>query len=1062
MRNDHAPDGERSGADERSSLAAAPIIEGYTIERELGRGGEAIVYLARDHAADRKVAIKVLRAELGASIQSERFAREIAILSGLVHPNILPLLDAGRAGEFQYYVSPYVDGESLRAHLRREGQLPIPEALRITREVAHAIDFVWRRGRLVHRDIKPENILLADGHVYIADFGVARTWSLADQGRLTVTGLAVGTLAYMSPEQAGGEDRVDGRSDIYSLGCVLYELLAGSPPFSASTPQHLIRQHLAAPVPSLRIVRSTVSSEIEAIVMRALEKTPADRFATARDFADALGGVRSVRERHRWTGRYAGAAAGVLIAVAGGSLIANGGGDRDDEARTLSAIAAGADTNRYAVIALNGDSSTRVGSVPVDEMVRDAVKYWRDISVADHLQVRTVVAQRSSSPTEADARAVAANFGAGRFIRLHFASSADSIRIDAALVNTATDSVMSDSAVHVPRERAGAEPRIRKLVDHLLLQGLATPPRAGAPLASRSLRARQAYLRGHAALDAWDFDGMSRGFSAAVRDDPGFVQAHIWAAQLAFWAGPRGFPWQLRMTPLQDRRPPLASADSLRLEALLAVEAGALDRACPIFERLIALDRAEFTSHYSLGRCLQVDDAVIRDPASPTGWRFRTSSHRALDSFEMAFRLHPATYRGLAPGGSAEALRRLLRTNSNEIREGFALRPDTLAFRAYPSWSGDTLAFIPIVASDFARAHRWVRSEDVNMAVRKQRERFHGLVTQWSLAHPDSPEALEALAIALDLLGSRYAADTLNAARRLARDPDDRMRLATLETWMRVKRSVPRDPRALETARRVADSLLQAHSPADTAEAQRLAGLAALLGRAGSAADLSRQADRGRSPPAISHAAPSLTAHAALGGPTEELHTFEQEVRHAVNMTLTGRRQSAARVTLARAAMLALPEHRFDSIPAITTPGPNGDLLKAWNAQDLAQARRVLNGIRADRRAGHVRASEITLDALRAEAAILASLGDTRGAIEWLAPTLDSLAFVAPQQLMNATHSGSLVRAMVLRAKLAAELGDMETARSWARAVLTLWSDPDPFLAGAVDEMRALAREARQ
>src|SRR2546425_12272624 len=222
----------------RASLAGR-----YTIERELGRGGMATVYLARDLKHDRPVALKVLRPELAASVGAERFLREIQVTAHLTHPNILPLLDSGRADDFLYYLTPYVEGEPLRNRLDREGQLPVAEAVRLAASVADALDYAHRHD-IVHRDIKPENILLEEGQPVVADFGIARALHAAEGGNLTETGVTLGTAAYMSPEQATG-DQVDGRTDIYSLGCVLYEMLAGEPPYTGATAQAISAQRIS-------------------------------------------------------------------------------------------------------------------------------------------------------------------------------------------------------------------------------------------------------------------------------------------------------------------------------------------------------------------------------------------------------------------------------------------------------------------------------------------------------------------------------------------------------------------------------------------------------------------------------------------------------------------------------------------------------------------------------------------------------------------------------------------------------------------------------------------------
>ena len=267
----------------------------YAVKRELGRGGMATVFLARDVRHRRQVAVKVLRPDIASAVGADRFLFEVETASRLTHPHILPLLDSGDADGLLYYVMPYVEGESLRDRLGRERQLPVADAVRIACDVASALDYAHRCD-IVHRDIKPENILLEDGHAVVADFGIARAISSAGDNpevsgmhaARTATGVALGTPAYMSPEQASAERELDGRSDIYSLGCVLYEMLAGEPPFTGPTAESVVRQHLTVTAPAVTSVRPAVSTGVAEAVSRALEKTPADRFATAAEFAEAL------------------------------------------------------------------------------------------------------------------------------------------------------------------------------------------------------------------------------------------------------------------------------------------------------------------------------------------------------------------------------------------------------------------------------------------------------------------------------------------------------------------------------------------------------------------------------------------------------------------------------------------------------------------------------------------------------------------------------------------------------------------------------------------------------
>src|SRR5438874_659619 len=293
------------------------LADRYAIDRELGHGGMATVYLAQDLKHGRAVAIKVLRPELAAALGAERFLREIEIAARLTHLHILPLHDSGEAAGFLYYVMPYVEGESLRDRLKREPQLPVEEAVRIAREVAAALSHAHAHD-VVHRDIKPENILLSGGEAVVADFGIARAIVAAGAEQLTDTGLAVGTPGYMSPEQATGAEHLDGRSDVYSLGCMLYEMLAGHPPFLGTTAQEILARHSLDAVPPLRTIRPELPEAVELAVRKALAKSPADRWRTPAALSEALAQAVAPPSLPRRAARSIG-----LVAV-GASLLAAG------------------------------------------------------------------------------------------------------------------------------------------------------------------------------------------------------------------------------------------------------------------------------------------------------------------------------------------------------------------------------------------------------------------------------------------------------------------------------------------------------------------------------------------------------------------------------------------------------------------------------------------------------------------------------------------------------------------------------------------------------------------
>jgi serine/threonine-protein kinase len=268
-------------------LLAEALKDRYSLERELARGGMATVYLARSVHDREAVAIKVMHPMLAAELGAERFLREIEIAASMAHPLIVPLRESGAVGDLLYYVMPYVDGESLHERLQRERPIPLEDALQITHDIASALGYAHGRG-VLHRDVKPENILLAGRRALVADFGLARAIGAADYQKLTKTGVIVGTIYYMSPEQLREDRDLDQRADIYSLGCILYEMLTGGPPYTGSSLKDLVVRILRAPIPSVRQVDASVPPEVDAAIGRALAKSAAGRFATMQEFAAAL------------------------------------------------------------------------------------------------------------------------------------------------------------------------------------------------------------------------------------------------------------------------------------------------------------------------------------------------------------------------------------------------------------------------------------------------------------------------------------------------------------------------------------------------------------------------------------------------------------------------------------------------------------------------------------------------------------------------------------------------------------------------------------------------------
>ncbi|MGQ0642342.1 MAG: serine/threonine-protein kinase [Gemmatimonadaceae bacterium] len=385
-------------ADELSGLAVDTLVTGrYRVVRTIGAGGMATVYLAVDTTTEHPVAIKLLNPALSGSIGTDRFLREISLTSRLQHPLIVPILDSGTHDGSPFFVMPMVDGESLRERLRRDKQLSVRDALRITRDVVSALRAAHEQN-IVHRDIKPANILLKGGRAIVADFGIARAYSEAAGERVTESGIAVGTPGYMSPEQASGETRLDPRTDIYAVGCVLYEMLAGEPPFTGPTPQSIAAKQMSLPVPSVAVVRTSVPPALDRLLQRALAKAPVDRIGTAAEFDAGLellqfglnadAGVQPAKRRRRaWI------AAAATVVVLGGAMAVL------TPWRTRVSAAALGDTTRYAVL-----SPTRVDVAPnvfpdFMGLVSDGLTRWTGITVTEsgRPQDRTIAASLSGA-----------------------------------------------------------------------------------------------------------------------------------------------------------------------------------------------------------------------------------------------------------------------------------------------------------------------------------------------------------------------------------------------------------------------------------------------------------------------------------------------------------------------------------------------------------------------------------------------------------------------------------------------------------------------------------------
>ncbi len=1035
------------------SILSTSLGDRYAIERELGRGGMASVWLAHDLRYGRDVAVKILKPELAAALGTDRFLREVEIVARLHHPHILALFDSGEIPDLYgpgvaapYFVMPFVAGETLRHRLRREGALPLDDALAIARDIADALGYAHAQG-VVHRDVKPENILLDRGHAVVADFGVARAVDRAGGDTLSSPGLAVGTPTYMSPEQSAGGN-IDGRSDVYALGCVLYEMLAGEPPFGGATPQVVAARHLHDAPPALQTVRPALPPWVTTIVERALAKMPADRFQSASAFATALSSPTVTTElpaalaRSRWRRLWWLVLLAAILAIAALVALALRG-------RRPAAVSA-ADASRYVVLPfrhvgraapalLNGDQC--------ESLIYDAFARWSDVRLVNTLRVGDAVAQHGAPATLEASLALARQLGAEFLVWGQVSELQDTMRVGAAVYMVQGDGrMLREASLRMPVSESRLAARFGALADSLLL-GAAPRGGAAAALGTSSLAAWRAYESGDSALARWNTALARDRLTRALAADPAYPQANLRLAQLLAWRGEPSGRWE----PYAAR----ALADSARLRAderlaagaLLAFARGDYPGACDRYRDMLARDSSSFVAWFGLGECQGRDTVVLADPRSPSGWRFRGSAQAAVTAYHRAFALLPSVHAAFA-APEYSRLTGMFITQPNAYRLGFG--SDGARFAAFPALENDSLAFTPYPEAWVLEGRRVALPLTVRAAVSRGRELLRDITSGWVASFPDSPDALEVQALALEQ-DAEFEPPALSdarvgvwRARRLAVDPAQRLRLAVAEARLALKLG------DWTRAAQLADSLLDgaaARARGAPAVAGMLAPLAALSGRARLAAMLLAAAaadpavpaaERSRIPLPLAVAGARLAGFAAAGGPGDSIRAAERQLRRLAEVMLSPGARAAAVHQLA-------DQPRALAFPALAPEG-KGYLLAlertvARGGATLRDSLRALDALRRERPTGAV-----TIDAAFAEARLRAMAGDSVAAAAELDAVLGAPAALGVDLLDQPAQAGALVRAMALRGALAARRGEGDLARRWGGAVRVLRRNADPDL----------------
>ena len=1031
------------------------LSDRYDIEREVGVGATARVYLARDIRHERRVALKILRPELAGSVTHERFLREIRVAAGLQHPNILPLYDSGQTGHSLYFVMPFMEGDSLREHMTRTARMTLVDAVAIVREVADALSFAHERG-VVHRDVKPENIILGGGHAFVCDFGIAQALTMATRSvggddRLTGGGRVVGTLPYMSPEQLSG-DEVDGRSDQYSLACVFFEMLTGQLPHGGITPTQVMAHRMHKKPKRIRQHRKDVSRRVDAVLARALAPDPAKRFASARAFADELSSVAltsSVEVKRQRLVSWLGGAASVAVAVAAINWY-----------RTPDPVPL--DPSLYAVLPFaHDDAAARfLGGDHCQLLLSNAFSHWRGVRLVNQMQANSAyeeVVGRGVRPTldqildaARRVRAASAAWGSVRAV-------GDSVYVTAALYDVASGESIREWQVAIPAGLDGMSAKFRQLADTLLLHVAGAPATADA-VGTQSIDAWRAYAEGHRALAEWDLPAAQGGFTKATELDPDFAHAWLWLVQSINWS--RLFAradWRdaaARLVAVSEKLPP---SEREFARALLELAEGRFQDACGRYRAIVAVDSTNFSAWFGLGECQSLDRLLVQDRASPSGWRFRASQHSAIEAYRRALSLTPSTYMAFR-GRAFDRLQSLLFTNPMQFKRGFIVRGnDTTIMGAFPALVADTLAFTPYTMAQLFEFDQ-VRPPTLEAAVARNRTILQGITQSWTRAFPRSADATEAHGRSLELVGALTSPASDNARRRFMRaralttDADQRTRLAVAEVRVLLK------SRDFAAAGRLADSIAAATPAADADHPGARAAMAALGGRFRLAADLSAQGAADytlylpsgrllRPPLAVGAAAMRVEIYAAFGASSDTLRALSDQLRREIERWLPpADRAEPTRVVLENVAALG-----FEQLG----PGAYHDSSTLW----LAGVQRM--ALRGDRRALTASLDSLVTDDLANARSVFHGarmalrVGDSARATAALDNFIAGLPADGDHLLVDPTEVAPITRILALRAQLA-QGRDAARARQMAAAVLALWRRPDPELADVLRDMRQI------
>ncbi len=1041
----------------------------YAIESEIGEGGSARVFAAHDLKHDRRVAIKILKSSVAQGIAVDRFLREIRIDAGLQHPRILPLYDSGEVLGVPYFVMPLVSGASLRTRLQRQRTLSVVDAVRITTQVADALQHLHSKG-FVHRDVKPENILWQDDHVWLADFGIVRALEDANTTSITRTGTAIGTPAYMSPEQRLGSHVIDGRSDQYSLACVLYEMLVGQPPNMLEI-AGAQRTPSGARLTPAGASRADIPAALDALLARALRFDENERWPSMQAFSQQLLDLAILTP-----------ASSAVVARRSSSVV-----------RRALVVAVGAalsvvawcsippplpalDAHTVAVLPLahEGDGAGQVlDGDDCSRFLRDAIGHWTGIRHVDDMQLRDVRLRLGRPESVNAAMTMARRLGAGLAVwgfvgpTLPAANSTTrSIRLFLYDVNNGSPKAEATGLVNANSDVSDA---FQILADSLLsgTGGLSTAVRVSG---SRNYDAVRAYLDGHRALDKFDLSTATLAFRRAVEIDSRYGLAYLWLAWSTLWLPESNErDWGAAASRALAVGSGLAARDSIHARALVGMYERRFADACQLLRGLTVTDPRDFAAWYGLGECLSSDVTVERNARSPSGWQFRTSIHEAIGAYEKAVDLVPSFTDAMGQR-ALQQISRWLFLQTGRYRAGMSA--DSLTFAAWPSLSGDTLAFVPYSQRAVFAESAGTRESSYQQALQQNRDRALGLVNRWVRVDSSNVLALETLAQAREandeLLTLRRAESGLQltgmSALRQARaraTGASAIRLAAMDVRFLIKADRYAD------AKRLADSLLRtvAVDSASASSAASLYSMAMLTGRVRDAITWGRRSSTFQYrnalrpdqtiPPELSAAASDAATFAALAAPPDSIRAALARTERAIAAQMGISAEEAYQQYVERPLLYAWPS-LGPPIPAARRASAGNRWLAVQLALargDTATARRDMWAVDSSAVRGGV--GEVAFEIALLNSNLWLALGDTATAMRVVATALDLVRMSGDQLINRPTATAAFVRLLIQRAALANVRRDEAESRVWGTRAALLWHDADAMLA---NPMRPITR----